>query len=334
MTDLSRPPRHQGRQRLRRHPARGTRGAAPTASGWTTAGTSAATSCASTARRRALSTPTTTPATRASTATPAARGSSAACTPTARWSSGSSRRARSSSTTDADFVTMFGLRGFVPAQRARGTRDRGAAATTAPGELRVEYRFSPAPQPPQRRRRLRQCRAVECDDERFGAVLRARLRRPRDAAVVARRRAVLRGRDPVVRNAVRPRQPHHGDADARLRARRRRGDAAPAGGADRPRGRPRARGGAGQDPARAAARGDAARRSRATTAASTRRRCFCSRSRRRATRRCRPSLRPAAEAARAWIARRDPLTYTAGRPAPPGLEGLRGRRAGRSIPSR
>ena len=60
------------------------------------------------------------------------------------------------------------------------------------------------------------------------------------------------------------------------------------------------------------ARARAARRWRATTAASTRRRCSCSRSQATGDAALQAELRPAADAARAWIARRDPLTYTAG----------------------
>ncbi len=70
--------------------------------------------------------------------------------------------------TDADFVTILGLRGIV----AREPRPGHATAVRrheAPGELRVEYRFSPAPRAPPPDACV--LPAVECDDERFAAVL-------------------------------------------------------------------------------------------------------------------------------------------------------------------
>jgi glycogen debranching enzyme len=69
---------------------------------------------------------------------------------------------------EGDFITMLGLRGFV----ARGPRAGHATELrrfAAPGELRVEYRFSPAAQPPPAAFVVPR---VDCDDERFAAVLR------------------------------------------------------------------------------------------------------------------------------------------------------------------
>jgi glycogen debranching enzyme len=71
--------------------------------------------------------------------------------------------------TEADFVTLFGLRGIVPARPRDGHRTE-LQRHAAPGELRVEYRFSPAPQAPPPSAFA--APEVECDDERFTTVLR------------------------------------------------------------------------------------------------------------------------------------------------------------------
>ncbi len=71
--------------------------------------------------------------------------------------------------TEADFVTIFGLRGIVACTPADGHRTE-LRRHEAPGELRVEYRFSPAPQAPATAAFV--APPVECDDERFAAVLR------------------------------------------------------------------------------------------------------------------------------------------------------------------
>ena len=72
-------------------------------------------------------------------------------------------------TTEGDFVTIFGLRGIV----ARAPRSEHRTATrrfAAPGELRLEYRFSPAPPAPAATAFAPP--RVDCDDERFAVVLR------------------------------------------------------------------------------------------------------------------------------------------------------------------
>ncbi|MEY2516051.1 MAG: hypothetical protein QOJ89_3409 [bacterium] len=71
--------------------------------------------------------------------------------------------------TDADFVTMFGLRGFVP-RTARPGHATELLRHEARGELRVEYRFSPAPQPPAAVAFA--APPVTCNDDRFAGVLR------------------------------------------------------------------------------------------------------------------------------------------------------------------
>ena len=71
--------------------------------------------------------------------------------------------------TDADFVTVFGLRGIVARTPADGHRTE-LRRHAAPGELRVEYRFSPTAQAPAPAAFDVPC--VECDDERFATVLR------------------------------------------------------------------------------------------------------------------------------------------------------------------
>ncbi len=69
---------------------------------------------------------------------------------------------------EGDFVTMLGLRGLV-AREPRAGHATELRRHEAPGELRVEYRFSPASQvPPPAFLEPR----VDCDDERFAAVLR------------------------------------------------------------------------------------------------------------------------------------------------------------------
>ena len=125
-----------------------------------------------------------------STATPAARGSSAASTPTARWSSASWRPARSSWRREADFVTIFGLRGIVPRRPARRAphraappRGAGRAARGVPLLPRARGARAGGLRGAARRVRRRALRHRPA----------ARLRRPADAALVARRRAVLRG---------------------------------------------------------------------------------------------------------------------------------------------
>ena len=178
---------------------------------------------------------------------------------------------------EGDFVTIFGLRGIVAREPRAGHRTE-LRRHAAPGELRVEYRFSPLP----RRRRPRPSwrRASSATTSASPPSCGARSRHA-DAGLVAGRRAVLRGGRAVVRDAVRPRQPHRRAAAHGLRAGRRGRDAAPARRADRPAWttpsarRSRARS------CTSCARARRARRWRATTAASTRRRCFCSRSRRR-----------------------------------------------------
>lgn len=70
---------------------------------------------------------------------------------------------------DGDHVTIFGLRGIVPCTPADGRRT-DVRRYEAPGELRVEYRFSPAPQAPAPDAFV--APHVQCDDERFGSVLR------------------------------------------------------------------------------------------------------------------------------------------------------------------
>ena len=210
--------------------------------------------------------------------------------------------------TDADFVTVFGLRGIVARTPVDGHRTE-LRRHAAPGELRVEYRFSPTAQAPApaafdvprvrvRRRALRHRPA-------------ARLRGPADAALVARRRAVLRGGDPVVRDAVRPRQPHHRAAGPGVRARRRGGDAAPA---RRPH-RPPARSEREEEPGkilhelRPGETGTPLARYYGSVDATP---LFLLALEATGDVALQAQLRPAAEAARAWIARRDPLTYTAG----------------------
>ncbi len=70
---------------------------------------------------------------------------------------------------EGDFVTVFGLRGIVPCAPVEGRRTE-LHRHAAPGELRVEYRFLPAPPAPPPPAFV--APRVECDDERFGAVLR------------------------------------------------------------------------------------------------------------------------------------------------------------------
>jgi glycogen debranching enzyme len=67
-----------------------------------------------------------------------------------------------------DFVTILGLRGIVACQPRAGHRT-DVRRHASPGELRVEYRFSPAPRAPAAAFAPPR---VECDDERFAAVLR------------------------------------------------------------------------------------------------------------------------------------------------------------------
>ncbi|MDP1848971.1 MAG: glycogen debranching N-terminal domain-containing protein [Solirubrobacteraceae bacterium] len=71
-------------------------------------------------------------------------------------------------TAEGDFVTIFGLRGIVP-RTPRETHRTELRRHAMPGELRVEYRFSPAPQAPAAAAFAPP--RVECDDERFAAVL-------------------------------------------------------------------------------------------------------------------------------------------------------------------
>ena len=70
---------------------------------------------------------------------------------------------------EGDFVTIFGLRGIVPGT-PRSEHRTELRRHAAPGELRVEYRFSPTPQQPPPD--VFVAPRVECDDERFGMVLR------------------------------------------------------------------------------------------------------------------------------------------------------------------
>jgi glycogen debranching enzyme len=70
---------------------------------------------------------------------------------------------------EGDFVTIFGLRGIVPRTRQAGHRTE-LRRHEAPGELRVEYRFSPAPQAPAPDAFVPP--RIACDDERFATVLR------------------------------------------------------------------------------------------------------------------------------------------------------------------
>lgn len=70
---------------------------------------------------------------------------------------------------EGDFVTIFGLRGIAPATPARGCRTT-LRHHEAAGELRVEYRFSPAPEAPAAAAFA--APVVECDDDRFATVLR------------------------------------------------------------------------------------------------------------------------------------------------------------------
>ncbi len=69
---------------------------------------------------------------------------------------------------EGDFVTVLGLRGIVPRTPGEGRRT-DVRRHEAPGELRVEYRFAPAPRAPDPRAFVPP--RVECDDERFGTVL-------------------------------------------------------------------------------------------------------------------------------------------------------------------
>ena len=70
---------------------------------------------------------------------------------------------------EGDFVTIFGLRGIVAREPRAGHRTK-VRRHKAPGELRVEYRFSPAPLTAPSAAFV--APRVECDDERFATVLR------------------------------------------------------------------------------------------------------------------------------------------------------------------
>ena len=280
-------------------------------------------------------TPMTTTATPPSTTTRAARGWSARVLPTAPWSSASWPPA---------FIELDDARGRLRHDlRAAGGSSppppRDAGHRTA-REAAMRRRASCAPStasPPRhmrRRGRVRNRRTSHCDDERFGTVLRRALLRSADAAVVDLRRAVLRGRRS-------PGTPRCSAATASSR-RCRRCPFAPevAGGHPAPARRPH----------RPRGTTPSARRSRARSSTS------CDRnesgtplaryygsvdatplflralSRRRAT----PTLQaPAATRGRRG-ARVDrpprPADLHRGRAAPPGLEGLRGRRAGPPYP--
>ena len=131
--------------------------------------------------------------------------------------------------------------------------------------------------PARRAGATRTARVVTSDDQLFNRILARSLARPRAAPLRARRPLVLRRRRAVVRHPVRARQPDHLVPDALVRARDRGGDAAAAGGPARAGVQRRARRGAGQGAPRAARgrAGDisARRRSPATTAPWTPRRC-------------------------------------------------------------
>ena len=277
--------------------------------------------------RRGAATPTTTPATRPSTATRAARGSSAACTPTARWSSASSRRARSSSSDGGR------LRHDLRAARDRAARAArtGTAPSCAATRRRASCAWSTAsPRARRRRRRAPSCAPrVECDDERFGTVLRrafADLRmllssldgEPYFAAGVPWY-ATLFGRDSLI--AAMQLMPFAPDG--------RRGNAAPARRAHRPRARPDARGGAGQGPPRAASGRDGhaaralLRQHRRDAAVPAR---VGGDGGRRTAGQAAPGGRGRTRVDRAPRS----ADVHGGRAAPPGLEGLRGRRARRA----
>ena len=70
---------------------------------------------------------------------------------------------------EGDFVTIFGLRGIVAGTPRDGHRTE-LRRHAAPGELRVEYRFAPAPRAPATA--AFEPPRVDCDDERFATVLR------------------------------------------------------------------------------------------------------------------------------------------------------------------
>ena len=70
---------------------------------------------------------------------------------------------------EGDFVTVFGLRGIV-ARTPRDGRRTELRRHATDGELRVEYRFSPPPEAPAPAAFVAPC--VDCDDERFATVLR------------------------------------------------------------------------------------------------------------------------------------------------------------------
>ena len=209
--------------------------------------------------------------------------------------------------TEADFVTIFGLRGIVPARRRDGHRTE-LRRHAAPGELRVEYRFSPAPRAPParvraaasrvRRRALRHRPAARLRDLRM--LLSSLDGEPYFAAGVPWY-ATLFGRDSLVTALqLMAFAPEVAAGTLRLLA---------------------ARIGRQDDPEREEEPGKILHELRPGETGTPLARYYGSVDATplfllalEATRDAalQAQLRPAADAARAWIARRDPLTYTAG----------------------
>ena len=209
---------------------------------------------------------------------------------------------------EGDFVTIFGLRGIVP--RAPGTDTAPSCAATPP---RASCAWSTAsPRARRCRRRAPSCAPlVECDDERFGTVLRrafADMRmllssldgEPYFAAGIPWY-ATLFGRDSLIAAIqLMPFAPEVAAGTLRLLA---------------------ARIGREHDPSREEEPGKVLHELRPGETGTPLARYYGSVD---ATplfllaleatgdAALQAKLRPAAEAARAWIARRDPLTYTAG----------------------